>query len=132
MALIVSFDPDYTIRGTIKESSYINKESVVNDMIDSLNIPMGAVIISMLCFIHLLILHYALPDSALSWKFCYIYLRWRIYSNTAPELYLFLYWYVCASYNGVCVDMFVHIIMVSVFLCFCILYYLIVGCTSLW
>ena len=37
---------------------------------------------------------------------------------------------MCASYNSVCIDMFVHILMVSVLLCLCVLYNLVVGCTS--
>ena len=55
--------------------------------------------------------------------------------SNAPELYLRLYWYVlfvCASYNGVHIHMLVHVITVSVLLCLCILYNLIVAYTSPW
>ena len=90
------------------------------------------VTISMLCLISLWILHYMLPKYFLSWEVCYIYFLWIIHSTTAPELYRRLYWYVCAYYNGVCVDMFVHLITVSVFLWLCMLYNLIAGYTSSW
>ena len=40
--------------------------------------------------------------------------------------------YVCASYNGVCIDMFVNLITVSIFLCVYMLYNLVVGYTSSW
>ena len=86
----------------------------------------------MLCLIHFRILQNALPDSALSWEFCYMYFRWSIYSSTAPEWYLIFYWYVCAYYNGVCIDMFVHLITVSVLLCLWMLYNLPIGYTSYW
>ena len=61
---------------------------------------------------------------------CVIYFRWRIYSATAPELYLCSYWYIFSSCNGVCIDMIVHIIMFSLLLCVCILYNLTVDYTS--
>ena len=62
----------------------------------------------------------------------YIYLRWRIYYATAPELYWRYYWYVCASYNGVCIYMFLHNTTLSILLCLCMLYNLTVGYTSSW
>ena len=40
--------------------------------------------------------------------------------------------YVCASYNGVNIDMFVHLITVSVLLCLCMSYNIMVVYTSLW
>ena len=52
--------------------------------------------------------------------FCSISLLRIGYSTTASFLYLRLYWYVCASYNGVFV------------LCLCMLHNLIVGYTSSW
>ena len=36
------------------------------------------------------------------------------------------------NYNGVCVDIFVNLIMVSILLCLCMLYNLIFGYTSYW
>ena len=93
---------------------------------------MITVTISMLCLIHPRILENNFPGSALSWEFCYIYLRWRIYYATAPELYQRSYWYVCASYSCVCDDIFLHIITVSVLLCLCMFYNIIVGYTSYW
>ena len=93
---------------------------------------MGILTISMLFFILLRILQNAFPASTLSWEFCYIYFRWRIYSATTTEIYLRFYLYVCAYYNGDCIYMFVHIITVSRLLCLCLLYNLIVGCTSSW
>ena len=42
------------------------------------------------------------------------------------------YWYVCESYNGVCINIFMHLITVSVFLFLCMLYNIIVGYTSPW
>ena len=36
------------------------------------------------------------------------------------------------NHNGVCIDMFVHIILVSELLCLCMLYNIIVGYTSSW
>ena len=36
------------------------------------------------------------------------------------------------NYNGICIDMFVHIITVSIFLSLCMLYSLIFGYTSSW
>ena len=82
--------------------------------------------------IRLYILHYALPKSIFHWKVCYIYFWWSIYSSTAPELYMGLYWYVFASFNGVCIDMFVHTIIVSLLLYMCMLYNIIVVYTSSW
>ena len=43
-----------------------------------------------------------------------------------------MYWYVCASSNSVYIDIFVHIITLSVFLCLFMLYNLIVGNNSSW
>ena len=94
--------------------------------------PWRTVTISILCLILSCILHYDLPKSALSCEFWYLYFGWIIYSATASELYLRLYWYVCAFYNGVCIEIFVHLIMVSVLLCLCMLYIIIVGYTSSW
>ena len=74
--------------------------------------------ISMLCLMRSCLLLNALPESSLSWEFCYIYFWWSFFSATAPELYLCLYWCVCASYNSVCVVI------------FCMLYNIIVFCTS--
>ena len=93
---------------------------------------MVTVTISILCLICLRILKNALPESSLSWELCHIYFRWSIYSATATKLYLCLYWYVFASYNGVCIYMFVNLITVYVLLCLCILYNLTVGYTSSW
>ena len=53
MAFIGSPDPDHTIRGIIKYTSYIIKYSAVDDIRDSLNIPMVAVTISMFYVIRL-------------------------------------------------------------------------------
>ena len=53
MALIGYPDKDYTIRGTIKETSYINKYPEVDGMRDSLHMPMGAVTIYMVYMIRL-------------------------------------------------------------------------------
>ena len=68
--------------------------------------------------IHLCILYNALPESFLYWKVCYIYLLFRSDSSTKPELYLHLYWYVCVSYNGVCIDIFVYVIEYNCYLYF--------------
>ena len=65
-------------------------------MKDSLHMPIGAVTISVFYVIRLCTLHYALPNSVLHWKVCYIYLLSRGISSTALELYLCLYLYVCA------------------------------------
>ena len=94
--------------------------------------PLGKVNISMLCLICLRILQNAFPESALYSEWCHIYFWWSIYSATLPELYMCSYLYVCESYNGVCIDMFVHIIMVSVFLCLCMVYKITVGYNSSW
>ena len=47
-------DPEYTIICTIKETMYINKDSVVGDMRYLLHMPMVAVNIYVLCdtFVH--------------------------------------------------------------------------------
>ena len=42
-------DPEYTIISNRKDTSYINKDSVVDDKRDSLHMPMGAVTIYILC-----------------------------------------------------------------------------------
>ena len=34
----------------------------------------------------------------------------RVDSSTAPKVYLNFYSYVCSSYSGVCIDIFVHVI----------------------
>ena len=47
-------------------------------------------------------------------------------------LYMSLYWYVCAYYNGVCIYMFFHLITVSVLLYLCMLYNIIFGYTLSW
>ena len=87
---------------------------------------MVSVTISKLCVIRFWILHNALPKSALSWEFHYIYFLFRSNSATAPELYMHLYWYVCASYNGICLDMFVYVIWSNFWLHFIsvLLYYI--------
>ena len=46
MALAGYPDPDYTIIFIRKDTNYINKDSVVDDMRDSLHMPMGAVTIN--------------------------------------------------------------------------------------
>ena len=50
---------------------------------------------------------------------------YMIDSATAPELYLRVYLYICASYNGVYIDMFVYVIQFKCGLYFIlgILYY---------
>ena len=68
------------------------------------------VTISMLYVICLRILHYDLPESILYREVCYMYFLWRRYSSTVPQLYLSLYWYVCASYIVVCIDRFVYVL----------------------
>ena len=40
--------------------------------------------------------------------------------STAPQIHLRFYWYVCVSYNGVCIDMFVYVIQYNCWL-YCIL-----------
>ena len=55
------------------------------------------------------------------WGFYYIYLLYRSDYDTTPALHLCLYWYFCASYNGLCIDMFVYYIIYSFWL------YLILG-----
>ena len=71
-------------------------------------------------------LNYALPESIFYWKVCYIYFLGRSDSYNTLELYLWLYWYVCASYNGVWFYMFVYVILSNCWLYFilCILYYI--------
>ena len=96
MALIGSPDTDYTIRGIIKYTSCINKDSAVYEMIDLLHMPMGAVSISMFYMICFYILHYAIPEPVLYWKVCFIYLLFRGDYYTSPESYLRFYLYVCA------------------------------------
>ena len=48
IALIGYPDTYYNIRGIRQETSYINKDSAVDEMRDSLHMPMGEVTISML------------------------------------------------------------------------------------
>ena len=120
MELIGSRYTDYTIRGIIRDTSYIITDSAVDDMRDSLHIPMGEVTISMFYVICLCILHYALPKSFFHWKVCYIYFLSRVNFSNSPKLYLFLCWF------------FLHLIMVSVLLYLCMLYNRIVGYTSTW
>ena len=120
MALIGSPDTDYTIRVVIKETSYTNKDSAVDNMRYPIHIPMGAVNVSMFQVICLCISHFALPKSISPENFV-LYIYGEIF---ILPLHL--------NYICVCIDMFVNIIMVSVFLCLCILYYLIVGYTSSW
>ena len=45
---------------------------------------------------------------------------------------LWLYWYVCAYYNSVCIDMFLYLITVSVLLCLWMLHNIIVGYNHSW
>ena len=108
MALIGPPDQDYTIWGIRKETSYINKYSAVDNMRYPPNIPMEAVTTYILYVIRLCILQYVLPESVLYWKVCYKYFLFKGYSSTEPEWYLHLYWYVCASYNGVSIGMFLY------------------------
>ena len=79
---------------------------------------MVAVIIPILYAIFLQNLHYVLPESILSWEVCYIYFRFRSDYSTVPELHMRLYLYVCASYNGVCIYMFVYVIQYNCWLYF--------------
>ena len=58
------------------------------------------------------------PKSVLYWKVHYIYFLFRSDYSTSHELYMSFYWYVCASYNGVCIDMFVNIIQFNCWLYF--------------
>ena len=81
---------------------------------------MGAVTIYIFYVIHLCISHYVLPKSIFNWKVCCIYFLSRGNYLTAPELYMCF------------IDMFVHLITVSVLLYFCMLYNIIVGYTSPW
>ena len=81
---------------------------------------MGAVTVYIFYVIFSCVLHYALHKSVLCWKVCYIYFLLRGYSPNTPELYLCF------------IDMFVHPITVSSLICLCMLYNLIVGCTSSW
>ena len=87
-------------------------------MRDSLHMPMRAVNISMFYVIRLCILHYALPECVLYWKVCHIYYLFRGNSSTAPESHLCLYWYVCASYTGVYIDVFLYVIQYNSWLYF--------------
>ena len=79
----------------------------------------------MLYVIRLCILQYALPKSVFYVVVCYIYFLSRCDSSTAPELYMRLYLYVCASYNGVFLDIFVYVIQYNCWL------YLILGILSM-
>ena len=74
----------------------------------------------MFCLIHLRILHNAIPESALSWEFCYMYLMYR----SDAELHL--------NYIFIFIDMFVHHIPVYALICLRMLYNINVGCTSSW
>ena len=108
MVLIVSPNPEFTVRGIRNFTSYIIKDSAVDDMRDSLHMTMGAVTIYRFYVILLCILHYELTKSVLNWKLLYIYFLSRGDSFTATELYLSFYLYVFASYNGVCIVMFMY------------------------
>ena len=59
---------------------------------------------------HLFILHNSLPESVLYSKVCYTYFLYTGDSATTTALYLHLYQYVCAWYNGVCIYIFVYVI----------------------
>ena len=65
-------------------------------------------------------------------NYIYIYFLSRGDSSTATELYLRLYWYVFESYNGFFINILVHLITVSIFLCSCMLYNIIVVYSSSW
>ena len=65
MTLIGYPYPDYTIIVIRKETSYIIKDSEVDDTRYSLHMPMGEVTISMFYVISFYILHYVLPKSVL-------------------------------------------------------------------
>ena len=61
-------------------------------------------------------------------------LGFLLYIFMVESLFCHCTWIISAfvSYNGVCMDMFVNVITVSVLLCFCMLYNLIVSYTSFW
>ena len=129
-----SLQPEIAFSATWNNKIYqlTIKDSAVDDIRDPLHMPILAVTIYIYYVIRLCILHYALPKSILHCKVCYIYFLSRGDYFTAPELYLHFYWCVCASYNGVCIDMFVNLVTVYVFLCLCMLYYLIFGYNPYW
>ena len=82
---------------------------------------MGKFNISMFCLTFLRILQNALPVSALYWEFCDIYVLFRGKYSTEPELCMRFYWYACASYNSVWIDVFVYVIQYN-----CLLYFILV------
>ena len=120
MTLKRSLDPEYTFRGIIKCISYINKNSAVYYMRDSLHMPMGEVITSMFNVIHLCILHDALPKSFMYWK-VFIYISF-------PGVILPMH----LNYICVCICIFVHHTKVSLLIHLCMLYYIIIVYTSPW
>ena len=120
MALIGYFDPDYTIIGIIKETSYIKKYSAIDYIRDSLHMPMLAVTIYMFYMIGLRILHNALPKYVLHCKVCYY--------TSFPGVILSLH----LQYIFVCTCIFVNHIMVYVLIYLCMSCYLIVCCSSSW
>ena len=97
-------------------------------MRDSLHMPMGEVFTSMFNVINFCIFHYALPKSFMYWKVCYIYFLSRGDSSNAPELYMCLYLYICASYKGVFIDTFVHVILYNYCLYFTLVFFLYLSC----
>ena len=72
----------------------------------------------MLYVICLCILRNVFSEHFLSWEVCCIYFLFMSDSDTAPELYIHFYLFVCASYNGVWIDMFVYVIQPNYWLYF--------------
>ena len=62
------------------------------------------------------------PQVCLVLGIFYIYFQWSIYSSPAPELYLRFYWYVCESYNSVCIFIFVYVIQYIFWLYFILVF----------
>ena len=81
--------------------------------------PLLAVIISMFFLMCLCIFHNTLPEYFVSWKVYYISCTWMILPLRHK--------YIC-----IFIDMFVNTIPVSIFICLCILYNILIGGTSYW
>ena len=58
------------------------------------------------------------PGVCIHWEVCYMYFLFSGDSSTAPEIYLYLYLYVCEPYNSVCIDMFAYVIKSNFWLYF--------------
>ena len=122
MVLIGTPNPEYTIRCIRKNTSDTIKYSLVDDIRDSLHIPMVLVTTSMFYVIRFTILHYDLPKSVLHWNFLIPHIDILFY--IPPEHGLS---HNCIIFTSMFVFFLVNVISMVTAIYFCTSYDLLLG-----